>query len=299
MAARAPGDPPDPAAELLGRWQAHHSPDPAPPDSGPPTTQDDETTSTEEAPATDGTGGGRAVQRTAPEVSAAPATPETSGAGDAPDAVGTPRHAAPRTDARRRRTPPLHGADQVEAGREVVEALGISPPAVPQPEPAEEPGTAPAGARPVRTRSAPVVGTSADVEFAPRLLVRHVLAWLLLGSFVAAAVAVYVAYREPRTISVGVAGTLVVLTLALYGLRATATPARLAIRGGQLEVVRGSTREVFDLTSRFTRMEVVGRPGRRGWKVLMARFGRDPLVIDSSMVDPSAFTAALERHRPR
>lgn len=297
MAARAPGDPPDPAAELLGRWQAHHSPDPTASESGPPaTTQDDETTSTEEAPATDDAGGGRAVQRTAPEVSAAPATPETPEAGDA---AATPRHAAPRTEPRRRRTPPLHGADQVEAGREVVEALGITPPAVPQPEPAEEPGTAPAGARPARTRSAPVVGTSADVEFAPRLLVRHVLAWLLLGSLVAAAVAVYVAYREPRTISVGVAGTLVVLTLALYGLRATATPARLAIRGGQLEVVRGSTREVFDLTSRFTRMEVVGRPGRRGWKVLMARFGRDPLVIDSSMVDPSAFTAALERHRPR
>ena len=58
------------------------------------------------------------------------------------------------------------------------------------------------------------------------------------------------------------------------------------------------TREVFDLTSRFTRLEVVGKPGRPGWKVLMARFGRDPLVIDSSMVDPATFTAALERHRP-
>ena len=299
MAAREPGDPPDPAAELLGRWQAHHSPDPTASESGPPTTQDDETTSTEGAPATDGTGGGRAVQRTAPEVSAAPATPGEPEVPEPPEAPGAPRHAAPRADPRRRRTPP-HGADQVEAGREVVEALGLNPPAVPQPEPAEEAGPAPsAGARPLRARSAPVLGTSADVEFAPRLLVRHVLAWLLVGSFVASVAAVYVAYREPRTISVGVAGTLVVLTLVLYGLRATASPARLAIRGGQLEVVRGSTREVFDLTSRFTRMEVVGRPGRRGWKVLMARFGRDPLVIDASMVDPSAFTAALERHRPR
>ena len=109
----------------------------------------------------------------------------------------------------------------------------------------------------------------------------------------------YLAYDDPTTLTVGAAGTLLVLTLAIYAVRVSSTPARLAIHGGQLEVVRGNQREVFDLTSRFTRIEVVGRPGRPGWKVLMARFGRDPLVIDSSMVDPTSFTSALERHRPR
>ncbi len=88
------------------------------------------------------------------------------------------------------------------------------------------------------------------------------------------------------------------MTLVLYAVRAGSSPTRLTIHAGQLEVVRGSKREIFDLTSRYTRVEVVGRPGRRGWKVLLGRFGRDPLVIDSSVVDPRAFTEALERFRP-
>ena len=95
------------------------------------------------------------------------------------------------------------------------------------------------------------------------------------------------------------AGTLLAVTLVLYAVRAGSTPTLVAIRSGQLEVTRGKTHEVFDLTSRFTRIEVVGKPGGRGWKVLFGRFGRDPLVINSSIVDPEKFTAELERYRWR
>ncbi|WP_139977403.1 hypothetical protein [Nocardioides litoris] len=265
MAARKPGDEPDRAAELLGRWQAHHAgepdPHPAPHDPSHDRADDDVRSATESA----GSGAGR------------PTDPLESSA----------RTATPRR-ARARQAPRV--ADQNEVAREVVEALGVAAPTGPEPE-------APAP-RPVRS-GPPPVGESTDVVFAPRTLLRRLVGVLVLLSLLATAYAGWRAYDDPTTLTLGVAGTLLVLTLVLYAVRVSASPTRLAIHSGQLEVVRGSSREVFDLTSRFTRFEVVGQPGRRGWKVLLARFGRDPLVIDSSMVDPAGFTAALERHRPR
>lgn len=255
MPSRTPGGEPDPAAELLGRWQAHLA-------------------GTSESSADDAATEGP---------SAGPADPAPSPEPPAP----APRHAAGLVLGRRR-TPAPRGTDQTEAGRGVVEALG-----------APDPAPVAAPERPRRREPAPApAGRTTDVEFAPRVLARRVTGLLLLVMLPLSVAAAYLAYDDPRTLTVGVAGTLVVLTLALYGVRVGATPTRLAIRSGQLEVVRGSSREIFDLTSRFTRLEVVGRPGRPGWKVLLARFGRDPLVIDSSVVDPVAFTAALERHRP-
>ena len=125
------------------------------------------------------------------------------------------------------------------------------------------------------------------------------MALLALGVLAATAEAAYLAYNDPRPFRLGVAATLLVVTLVLYGVRASSSPARLSIRSGQLEVVRGDRHEIFDLTSRYARMEVVGTPGKRGWKVLFGRFGRDPFVVDASMVDPKKFTEALQRHRPR
>ena len=45
-------------------------------------------------------------------------------------------------------------------------------------------------------------------------------------------------------------------------------------------------------------MQVIGEPGRRGWKVLFLRRGMSPFVIDSSMVDPHEFTSVLRYYRP-
>ncbi|MEO9324146.1 hypothetical protein ABFT23_11695 [Nocardioides sp. C4-1] len=228
-----PGGQPDPAEELLGRWQAHHA-----------------------------------------------GTPGSSGDGPLPE-----------------ETPPAADPDESDEPAATTPAAGSASDHVEPVEPADRPAST---AAPVlAARHAPSLGTTTDVEFPPRMLLRRILGGLTGVTLVSAAGAGLLAYDDPTTLTVGVAGTLAVLTLVLYGLRVSAAPARVAIHAGQLEVVRGSTREVFDLTSRFTRMEVVGKPGRPGWKVLMGRFGRDPLVIDSSMVDPAQFTAALERHRPR
>lgn len=256
MPSRTPGDEPDPAAELLGRWHAHHAATP-------------ESSADDEAPE---------------EPPAPPATPAADERG--------PKHAAQRPPARPRRS--ARGSDQTEAGREIVVALGITPPdatplsLAPPPEPA-----------PRRPHPAVLAARGGDVEFVPRTLVRTLLGYLLLALVPATVVAGYLAYDDPETFRLAITGLLLFLVLVVYAVRVSAAPARLSIRSGQLEVVRGSHRDVFDLTSRFTRIEVVGRPGRPGWKVLFARFGKDPLVIDSSMVDPATFTAALERNRPQ
>ncbi|WP_370246470.1 hypothetical protein [Nocardioides sp.] len=168
---------------------------------------------------------------------------------------------------------------------QTAESIGLSVPA-------------PVAPPPSRRAEPPARGPSTDVVFTPRSGLRAVLGVLLLASAVATVFAAIAAYDHRTTLAVGTCGTLLGVTLALYGIRAGSSPARLRIHGGQLEVVRGAERDVFDLTSRYTRIQIVGEPGRRGWKVRFARFGRDPLVIDASMVDPHAFLAELNRHRP-
>ncbi|MGA8847117.1 MAG: hypothetical protein WB471_10935 [Nocardioides sp.] len=145
----------------------------------------------------------------------------------------------------------------------------------------------------------PEAGTSLDVEFPPRLGAHRAIGALLLLDLIFTCVAAYLAYEDPRPLTLGSAGLLLTVTLVLYAVRAGSSPTHLAIRSGQLEVTRGKSLERFDLTSRYTRIEVVGKPGRPGWKVLLGRFGREPLVITSSVVDAKAFAVELERYRPR
>ena len=259
-----------------------------------------------------------------PEAPALPVRPVP--ANDALPPIVPPRHAAVRP-----MTPSVErDSNYVAASREIIEALEQgerpTPPASTSGHPwlratdrapaepasrlqkATEPADLPirSGRNPVQdrsTRRAPsptdLGSESTDVVFAERLAARRLVGLLTFLMLAATGTAAYLAYSDPQSFTLGIAGLLLLVSLVLYGIRASSTPARLAIRAGQLEVVRGTQREVFDLTSRYTRIEVVGRPGRRGWKVLFGRFGRSPLVVDSSMVDPKAFTEALERLRPR
>jgi hypothetical protein len=109
---------------------------------------------------------------------------------------------------------------------------------------------------------------------------------------------VILASREPTTLTLGVAGTLLVLTLTLWAIRAASPTTHLSVHAGQLEVVQGGGRFVFELASGYTPIDVVGAPGDRNWKVLFVRRNMDPFVIDSSMVDPQEFMEVLRRYRP-
>jgi hypothetical protein len=149
------------------------------------------------------------------------------------------------------------------------------------------------------TRSAPPpVGASTNVEFTPRTRARRVIGQLLLVALAGAAVAGYAVYRDPTTLTIGVAATLGVLTLVLWAVRTSTATAHLSVHAGQLEVERGGGRFVFELAGSFTPIEVVGRPGDRNWKVLFLRRNMDPFVVDSSMVDPHEFMDVLRRYQP-
>ena len=136
------------------------------------------------------------------------------------------------------------------------------------------------------------------MEFAPRVAARRVLGLLLLVSLAAAVAAGYAAWQQRTTSMIGSAATLALLTVSISGLRAGSSPARLTVHDGQLEILRAGSRHRFDLAGDYAPIEVVGAPGRRGWKVLVQRRGMAPYVIDSSMVDPREFMRVLRRYRP-
>jgi hypothetical protein len=144
----------------------------------------------------------------------------------------------------------------------------------------------------------PPPGPSTNVDFAPRTRASRVVGMLLLIALVGAAVAAYAVYRNRTTLTIGLAATLGLLVMIIWAVRAGSPPPRLSVHAGQLEVIQAGGRFVFDLSGTYTPIEVVGRPGDRGWKVLFLRRNMDPFVIDSSMVDPHEFMKVLRRFRP-
>lgn len=167
---------------------------------------------------------------------------------------------------------------------------------LPTPEPTRRAAPAPPEGPRVTGTKSPVHGPS-NWDFTPRTGARRAVGVLLLGVVVGLVLAGLVALDDPTTLTLGVAGTMLVLTLALWGIRAASPVTRLAVRGGQLQVTQGGTRLVFDLSgSVLTPIQVQGSPGDRSWKVLILRKGLDPFVIDSSMVDPHEFMDLLRAY---
>lgn len=148
-------------------------------------------------------------------------------------------------------------------------------------------------AEPLTTGGVPDV-----VEFTPRRGTRRITGLLLVVLLAATGWAAYGASQAPTTTALGVAGTLGVLTLVVWAVRAGSAVATLTVRGGQLEIMRGGSRHRFDLASRYTPIDIVGEPGSRGWKVLFHRRSMAPYVVDSSMVDPVEFTRVVRHYRP-
>ena len=128
--------------------------------------------------------------------------------------------------------------------------------------------------------------------------VRAVTGVLLLLALAATGIAGYVAYQDPTETALGVAGVLALLSAVIWAVRAGSSPTRMSLQQGRLEIHSAAGRHVFDLANPHTSIEVRGRPGSRGWKVLFHRRAMAPFVVDSSMVDPDAFTEVLLHHRP-
>ncbi|MEO5851342.1 MAG: hypothetical protein ABIQ15_02405 [Nocardioides sp.] len=138
----------------------------------------------------------------------------------------------------------------------------------------------------------------AVTEFTPREGNRIIAGVLLVAALIAAAVAGYLAWYERSTATIGIGCTLFILVLVIWATRASSAPAHLKINSGHLTVQRTGTIRHFDLASKYTALEVHGRAGLPGWKVLIEQRDAAPYVIDSSMVNPRAFMKVLRYYHP-
>ncbi len=139
---------------------------------------------------------------------------------------------------------------------------------------------------------------STNAVFKPRTGARHTITFALVAIAAMTVGAGIRAYQQGTTVNYGITLLLALLTLIVWGVRASTGITEMAVIRGQLEMIRDGKFEVIDLTSIYTPVAVEGRPGHRGWKVLIERHDEPLLVIDGSMVDPHKFTAVLHRVRP-
>lgn len=139
---------------------------------------------------------------------------------------------------------------------------------------------------------------STNYVFKPRTGVRWIITAILLLALLGTAGAAYLAYRDPAPLTIGLGVVMLVLTLVVWGARATSAPIELAVVRGQLETLHDGRFDVINLSSPFTPVAVVGEPGKRGWKVYIERPDRPLLVLTKAVVDPHQFTKVLYRVRP-
>ncbi|MDP2773417.1 MAG: hypothetical protein Q8O61_07645 [Nocardioides sp.] len=232
-----------------------------------------------------------------------PAEPSTPAPVDAPPAILDPAHDVLAAFAAAKPTPtrqaPAAPAPTEPPARVTLVAARTVPETPPAPQTAPEPPLDPTPAPVVRTVHAPDrPGPSRDLTFKPKRGARRLVGLLLLVALAATAYAGYLAYEAQTVESIVVAAGLGVLALALWAIRAGSSVSRLSVTNGQLEILNASGRFVFDLTSVYMPIEVVGTPGQRKWKVLFVRRSMAPFTVDSSMVDPQEFMAVLREYRP-
>jgi hypothetical protein len=124
---------------------------------------------------------------------------------------------------------------------------------------------------------------------------------VLLGiaALVSAGVAVYEAYLDQLTTPAGIAASAVTLLLVIVVGRAKGAAGQVWLEQGVLHVDEGDSHRRFDLTTPNTKVEMVGSPGDRRWKVLFLRKGMAPYEITARLVDPVPFVEAIRPWRPR
>jgi hypothetical protein len=175
----------------------------------------------------------------------------------------------------------------------------MAPPPAPSPAPAPAPAAQVAAAAPPapEARIQPE-GVPELVEFRSSGSSAVVTVLLGIGALVAAGVAVYEAYLDRLTTPPGIAASAVTLLLVVVVGRSQGSAGRVWLERGVLHVEEGDSHRRFDLGSPATKVEMVGRPGSRRWKVLFLRKGMAPYEVDSRLVDPEQFVAALRPWRP-
>ncbi len=201
--------------------------------------------------------------------------------------------------------------EQTKATLAAEQARAAAPPpvAAPAPVPAPAPAPAPAPdektappARPATRPPDPRIqpdGVPELVEFRSPSSSALVTVLLGIGALGAAGVAVYQAYLDKLTTTPGLVASAVTLLLVIVVGRSKGSAGHVWLEQGVLHVDEGDSHRRFDLTTPNTKVEMVGQPGERRWKVLFLRKGMAPYEITPRLVDPDAFVDTIRPWRPR
>ena len=122
---------------------------------------------------------------------------------------------------------------------------------------------------------------------------------ILVGvAVIAAGVAAQAALTDgPFTARAAIAAALALLLGWAFARRRTAGH-EVYLEEGTVHVVSRQSHVRFDLANPNVRLEVMGEPHEREWKVLFLRRSLPPFVVDRKLVDPQAFTDAVREWRP-
>lgn len=151
---------------------------------------------------------------------------------------------------------------------------------------------------PVRRRPAPPARPPGLVLFSPRRGARRALTAVAGLLAVGVGIAGYRAWESHGSTDIGVAGGLALVLLLAWTLRKHTHGATVSIENGVLRIVQGKSRHLFPLVGTHPPISILGKPGDRGWKVLIQRRGMPPFVVNRRMVEPGAFTEAIRHFRP-
>ncbi len=197
-----------------------------------------------------------------------------------------------------------------EQARAAVQPPVVQPPVVPPavaappvaaPAPAPRPQAAPR-ATPAPRQPEPKIqpdGVPELVEFRSPSSSAVITVLLGLGALVAAGIAVYEAYLDQLTTTPGIVASAVTLLLVIVVGRSKGSAGQVWLEHGVLHIDEGDSHRRFDLTTPNTKVEMVGRPGDRRWKVLFLRKGMAPYEVDARLVDPVPFVEAIRPWRPK
>ena len=179
----------------------------------------------------------------------------------------------------------------------------VQPPAAPAAEPVPAPVAVPVPkpqAKPAPRAPEPKIqpdGVPELVEFRSPSSSAVITVLLGIGALVAAGVAVYEAYLDRLASTPGIVASAVTLLLVIVVGRAKGGAGQVWLEQGVLHVEEGDSHRRFDLTTPNTKVEMVGSPGERRWKVLFLRKGMAPYEISARLVDPEQFVDAIRPWR--
>jgi hypothetical protein len=178
----------------------------------------------------------------------------------------------------------------------------VEPTAVEPADVAPEPvAAAPVEAKPAKVSKHDEVAAqmASEYRFKPKRTSRRLLTIAMLIGLVASAYFIRIAVELRDSASIGLAAIVLLATAMVWAIRAGASVTTLTVHHGQLEVVQQGGRYIFDMASEYTQVEVHGRPGKHGWKVIFPRRGMPPFQVDATMVDPDDFMRVLRFFRPQ